>query len=92
MIHEEKVYTNRQDIMIDYQELVKNERIFFTTFHPSLDYEDFVEGYKPVTIGDDSTNQKSLSYELAKGIFMKAAERARDMFDEEAAKNLRKML
>ena len=34
-------------VMRKYEEMRGQKRIFFTTFHQSMDYEDFVEGIKP---------------------------------------------
>ncbi|MFV0499983.1 MAG: McrB family protein [Bacteroidales bacterium] len=42
----------REKIMERYNELVNEERIDFTTFHQSMDYEKFVEGIKPVKDSD----------------------------------------
>lgn len=53
---------------------------FITTFHQSFSYEEFVEGLKPVlaekTAGDTSSDVK---YEIQKGIFYKACERAAEI-------------
>ncbi|MDA0064069.1 hypothetical protein OFS07_12820 [Brachyspira hyodysenteriae] len=49
-----------------YKELIKNNQIFFTTFHQSMDYEEFVEGYKPIS------NDDNISYEITDGIFKEA--------------------
>lgn len=38
---------DREQINKKYQEAVANHLIAFCTFHQSMDYEDFVEGYKP---------------------------------------------
>ena len=56
---------NHNEIMIKYEKLVEKKRIFFTTFHQSMDYEDFIEGLKPVVENDNMT------YEVKDGIFKK---------------------
>lgn len=51
-----------------YEELVRQGRVSLTTFHPALDYEDFVEGYKPT----DTKNKDTAScpeFTLRDGIF-----------------------
>ena len=53
-----------------YKELVDKEQIFFTTFHQSMDYEEFVEGIKP------KTENGNITYELEDGIFKKACKSA----------------
>ncbi len=49
----------------------KEENIWFTTFHQSYDYEDFVEGIKP------ETSTKNIEYKIKPGIFKKICEEAR---------------
>lgn len=66
-------YKNHAEIMKKYDEYVKNGQIQFTTFHQSMDYEDFVEGIKPRTNGDGS----AISYEKEDGIFKSIANKAR---------------
>ena len=58
--------SDRAELMKRYKELVNKEQIFFTTFHQSMDYEEFVEGIKPNTLNDN------IIYELEDGIFKKA--------------------
>ena len=58
--------SERAELMKIYKELVSKEQIFFTTFHQSMDYEEFVEGIKPNTLNDN------IIYELEDGIFKKA--------------------
>ena len=48
----------------EYQRLVKEGRIVFTTFHQSLSYEDFVEGIKPET-----TEEGQVTYDERLGVF-----------------------
>lgn len=62
--------SDRAELMKRYKELVDKEQIFFTTFHQSMDYEEFVEGIKPKTINGNIT------YELEDGIFKKACKSA----------------
>ena len=45
---DEKAPSDRAELMKRYKELVNKGQIFFTTFHQSMDYEEFVEGIKPI--------------------------------------------
>lgn len=67
-------------VMKRYEELHQQGQIEFVTFHMSMDYEDFVEGIRPNTEGDNIT------YEVESGIFKKicrlAAERTTSNFEE----------
>lgn len=63
---DENAPSDRAELMKRYKELVDKEQIFFTTFHQSMDYEEFVEGIKPNTLNDN------IIYELEDGIFKKA--------------------
>ncbi len=59
-------------VMERYKALQDQKRIFFTTFHQSLDYEDFVEGLKPEFKGG------SVVYDIEDGIFKRACEAAKE--------------
>lgn len=67
---DENAPSDRAELMKRYKELVDKEQIFFTTFHQSMDYEEFVEGIKPKTINGN------IAYELEDGIFKKACKSA----------------
>ena len=59
-----------KSIMDKYDKLVEEGRIAFTTFHQSMDYEDFVEGYKPEEVNGD------IKFKLKPGVFRKICEKA----------------
>lgn len=58
-------------VMERYEQLRKEGQIAFTTFHQSMDYEDFVEGIKPRILDDNS-----MVYETEDGIFKKLSNKA----------------
>lgn len=64
-------------VMKRYEELT-DKRIFFTTFHQSLDYEDFVEGLKPHVQKNDSGESIGVTYEPEDGIFKLACSAANE--------------
>ena len=68
-----KISDDRKEVMERYKELIKKNQIFFTTFHQSMDYEEFVEGYKPIS------NDENISYEIKDGIFKEACNRAKEV-------------
>lgn len=63
--------TDREKLMKRYRELEKDGRIAFTTFHQSMDYEEFVEGIKP------SIDNGNTVFNVEPGIFKRICEDAR---------------
>jgi len=56
-----------EKVLHRYNELKKEGRIAFTTFHQSFGYEEFIEGIKPI-VGDE---KKEIGYTIEAGIFKK---------------------
>ena len=56
--------SDRQQVMEAFSRLVNEKRVVFTTFHQSMDYEDFVEGLKPFV-----DENKNVYYDVVDGIF-----------------------
>lgn len=74
------------------QEYINNEKYknncFVTTFHQSFSYEEFVEGLKPILSSSDNDNTSSdVKYEIQKGIFYNACERAAVLAGYEVSEN-----
>lgn len=61
----------RKRIMERYHELCTEGRIAFTTFHQSMDYEEFVEGIKP-----EADSEGNINYRIKDGIFKSIGKRA----------------
>ena len=57
-----------------YNELKKQGRIVFTTFHQSYGYEDFIEGIRPVMAG---ASNEEIAYEIRSGVFKMFCDHAR---------------
>ena len=55
----------RKEIKAEFDRLMEDGQIVFTTFHQSMCYEDFIEGIKPETTPDD----KRVIYDVKPGIF-----------------------
>jgi len=58
-------YSKRKEVVERYRKAVKEDQIVFTTFHQSLDYEEFIEGIKPIS-GDNE-----ITYDVVPGLFKK---------------------
>lgn len=68
-------------VMERYEQLCKEGQIAFTTFHQSMDYEDFVEGIKPIVLNED---EGQMIYKVEDGIFKKISIRASFVEDSNA--------
>ncbi|WP_278994243.1 AAA family ATPase [Prevotella melaninogenica] len=62
---------SREEIVSRYNQLKTKKRIAFTTFHQSLDYEDWIEGLRPVV-----NENSQVTYKIVSGIFKKLCEEA----------------
>lgn len=60
----------REIIKEEYDRLVKDGQIVFTTFHQSTSYEDFIEGIKP------ETKNGRVIYSIKEGVFKSIAKKA----------------
>lgn len=74
----EEIYTPLIDAYKDFKkhDQKKSKDYTFTTCHQSLSYEDFIEGIKPVLNEENEENESNVSYEIRKGIFYNACEKA----------------
>lgn len=64
----------RAEIKTEFDALMNDGQVVFTTFHQSMSYEDFVEGIKPLQNEDDAS---VLGYEVQPGIFKLVCDRAK---------------
>ncbi|PVM93637.1 McrB family protein [Caulobacter endophyticus] len=60
-----------KDVQSVHEELVKEGRIIWVTFHPSYSYEDFVEGFRP-----EETPAGNVAYSIVPGPFLRACQAA----------------
>jgi len=58
-------FSDHSKVMEEYERLQDEGQIAFCTFHQSMDYEDFVEGLKPVVSEDGG----GITYEVEDGLF-----------------------
>lgn len=72
----ETIPESHEDVMKRYEELRKEGRIGFCTFHQSMDYEGFVEGIKP------KTENGAISYDVEDGIFKALSDKARENYED----------
>lgn len=62
---------SREEIVKRYNQLKDDGRLMFTTFHQSLDYEDWIEGLRPVV-----NEASQVTYEIENGVFKRLCEAA----------------
>lgn len=67
-------FNDRGGIIAKYKKLVEEGRVVFCTFHPSFDYEDFVEGFKPQSIGSG----EKVEVRLQSGVLKKIVQKIHD--------------
>ena len=63
--------SDHKAVLERYKTLCEQKRIFFTTFHQAMDYEDFVEGIKP-HVGKNG----QVEYDVEDGIFKRVCDSA----------------
>lgn len=59
-----------------FDKLLNDKRVYFTTFHQSMSYEEFIEGIKPITVKDQ------VHYNITDGIFKSICEQCLDEIKE----------
>lgn len=74
----EQIPPQRSEVNRIFDAAVERGQIAFCSFHQSMDYEEFVEGYKP-SKGEDS----SPTFTLQDGVFKLVADRARGRPDDQ---------
>ncbi|CRK83014.1 McrB family protein [Neobacillus massiliamazoniensis] len=67
-----------EQVLNRYNDLKRDGRIAFTTFHQSYGYEEFIEGIKPVISRQDDNSTSDLKYEYTSGVFKNFCETAKN--------------
>lgn len=70
---------NRESNKVLYDQLITEGRAFFTTFHQSMTYEDFIEGIKPISPKKETD---AIQYRVEDGIFKSVCEQCLDEIKE----------
>jgi 5-methylcytosine-specific restriction protein B len=74
------IYPNNQlsrvEKKLNFDKLLNDKRVYFTTFHQSMSYEEFIEGIKPITVKDQ------VQYKITDGIFKSICEQCLDEIKE----------
>ncbi len=65
---------SRKDVLAAYKRLTEAGRVVSVTFHPSMDYDDFVQGWKPDPNADQTDGIKM---KLMDGVFKRFCDSAR---------------
>ena len=63
-------YSHHEEVIRSFNGLIEEGRVVFTTFHQSMDYEDFVEGLKP-----NVDSRGNVQYKPEPGIFLRLCDR-----------------
>ncbi|RBW57447.1 AAA family ATPase [Ruegeria sp. A3M17] len=72
--------TENGELRERYDQLVKQKRVEFVTFHQTYGYEEFVEGLRPETgESDDETSSTGFRLQPVDGVLKRIAERARKL-------------
>lgn len=81
-------YSDYNAVVKKYEAYKKGGLIEFTTFHQSLDYEDFIEGLVPevVSSGEEGENS-SINYKATPGIFKRICDNAINSGKEQTKSN-----
>jgi 5-methylcytosine-specific restriction protein B len=67
---------SRTEIKKEFDRLMKDGLIVFTTFHQSMSYEDFIEGIKPI---EPKIEGQPVIYKIIPGIFKEICERIKNI-------------
>ena len=78
MCDRERYTEDHRQLKAVYKQLQQEGRIGFTTFHQSMDYEDFVEGLKPETLkpSEASTSDGYMRFVVKKGLLRQMCDNA----------------
>jgi 5-methylcytosine-specific restriction protein B len=69
-------FSDREAVMKAYQQAVRDGVVAFTTFHQSMDYEEFLEGLKPYCDDDGK-----VAYHVESGIFKRICQEAEENYE-----------
>ena len=76
---------DRKKVKDEFDRLVADNQILFTTFHQSMSYEDFIEGIKP------ETKDKNVIYDVVPGLFLEICTTAENNWEDAKEGNSKKL-
>lgn len=79
-----KLDQDREIVKAEFDRLMQDGQIVFTTFHQSMSYEDFIEGIKPI---EPKVGDTYLKFEIQNGILKDICERIKN-FEKLTGSNL----